>query len=312
MQSEPEKQNPQNPDELMRIIAALPPDKRALFEIELKKRAAISKAPAMQKKSMPSCVASIQAGQSGISIFCFLFSGGFQMEFFTFANLARLIGKEYSFYGVIARGTDGISEPHHSVEEMASYYVQEIMSIQPHGPYFIVGECLSAPVAYETARQLRSTGEDVGLLALLGARGRPHWVYRYVGTWLGAWLRYHFNEWSTSGLWGFLKRSTPVTAQRLTPRLRRAHKIYGLAVRRYRRLPYDGKITVLANEEWYDADPTLGWVVPAGLEVHKIPGNHETYLRDHADVVAKVLRQSLGKALGLPPPVSPSSGTHQK
>jgi surfactin synthase thioesterase subunit len=305
MQGEPENKNPQNPDELMRIIAALPPDKRALFEIELTKRAAVSKAPVMQKKSAPSCVASIQAGQSGISIFCFLFSGGFQMEFFTFANLARLIGREHSFYGVIARGTDGISEPHHSVEEMASHYVQEITSIQPHGPYFLVGECLSAPVAYETARQLRTTGEEVGLLALLGARGRPHWIYRYVGTWLGAWLRYHFNSWSTSRLGGFLKRSTSVTTQHRSPRLRRAHQIYGLAVRRYRRLPYDGKIIVIANEEWYDSDPTLGWDVSERLEFHKIPGNHETYLRDHADVVAKVLRQSLQKALGLSPHVSP-------
>ena len=55
MQGQPENQNPQNPDELMRIIAALPPEKRALFEIELKKRAAASKAPVMQKKSMSSC-----------------------------------------------------------------------------------------------------------------------------------------------------------------------------------------------------------------------------------------------------------------
>ena len=224
MQSEPENQNPQNPDELMRIIAALPPDKRALFEIELTKRAAVSKAPVMQKKSMPSCVASIQAGQSGISIFCFLFQGGFQMEFFRFANLARLIGREHSFYAVIARGADGVSEPHHSVEEMTSRYVQEITSIQPHGPYFLVGECLSAPVAYETARQLRATGEEVGLLALLGARGRPPWFYRYVGTWLGAWLRYHFSSWSTSRVWGFLNRSTPVATQQLTPRLRRGTK----------------------------------------------------------------------------------------
>ena len=102
------------------------------------------------------------------------------MELSTFANLARLIGPDYSFYAVIARGTDGKSEPHKNVEEMAAAYIQEIISVEPSGPYFLVGECLSAPVAYETARQLRLQGKQIGLLALLGASGR---VPGFLGIW---------------------------------------------------------------------------------------------------------------------------------
>ena len=54
------------------------------------------------------------------------FAGGFRGEFATFAGLAPLIGRRYTFYGVIARGTDGKLNSHDSVEEMAAAYIQQI------------------------------------------------------------------------------------------------------------------------------------------------------------------------------------------
>ncbi len=77
-----------------------------------------------------------------------------------------------------------------------------------------------------------------------------------------------------------------------------AEKAQWLAARSYRFRPCDGKVTVLANEEWYRKDPTLGWrdLATDGVKVHKIPGNHFTYITDNVHLVAKALRECLENA----------------
>ena len=52
---------------------------------------------------------------------------------------------------------------------------------------------------------------------------------------------------------------------------------------------------VIANEEWCRDNPTLGWSTTEGLDVYRIPGNHNTYLRGHLTMVAEILRNSMAK-----------------
>ena len=138
----------------------------------------------------PSYLVELQRGEGQTAIFCFMFAGGFRGEFATFAGLAPLIGLRYTFYGVIARGTDGKLDSHGSVEEMAAAYIQQIKTAQPQGPYFLVGECFSAPVAYETARQLLNQGDDVAMLAFLDARVPGTTMNRILGSRMTARVRY--------------------------------------------------------------------------------------------------------------------------
>jgi len=83
------------------------------------------------------------------------------------ADLARELGSEQPFYGLQSVGLDGGEAPLDSIKEMAALYVGEIRSVQPHGPYAIIGACFGATVAYEMARQLLAAGEEVGFLGLL-------------------------------------------------------------------------------------------------------------------------------------------------
>src|SRR5262249_42121895 len=83
-----------------------------------------------------SSLVKLQSGTGPRSVSCFPFAGGFSQELFCIAGLAPLVGQDYSFYGVLARGTDGVSASHASVEEMAAEYITEIKKIQPTGPYF--------------------------------------------------------------------------------------------------------------------------------------------------------------------------------
>jgi nonribosomal peptide synthetase DhbF len=54
-----------------------------------------------------------------------------------------------------------------TIEDAAARYVRCIRSIQPHGPYLLVGRSFGGLAAYEMATQLEQAGEEIGLLALL-------------------------------------------------------------------------------------------------------------------------------------------------
>jgi thioesterase domain-containing protein len=84
-----------------------------------------------------------------------------------FAQFANLLGPDQPFYGTQSRGLDGKGEPLRTVEEMARQYIQEMQEVQPSGPYTIGGACMGGVVAFEMARQLESSGENVALLAMV-------------------------------------------------------------------------------------------------------------------------------------------------
>jgi hypothetical protein len=73
-------------------------------------------------------------------------------------------------------------------------------------------------------------------------------------------------------------------------RLERFELKYGLVVRRYQCQPYAGKVHVIASAEWYESSPTMGWKTVRDLQVHQIPGKHETYLRENQEQVVRVIR----------------------
>ena len=69
---------------------------------------------------------------------------------------------------------------------------------------------------------------------------------------------------------------------------------------RYKPRPYAGKIVLMTNEEWHRADPTLGWkseLVPGGMEIHAIPGDHITYMTENIQLVAAAMKDILAKAM---------------
>ena len=71
----------------------------------------------------------IQPSGTAIPIFMVPGVGG---NVLIFAQLARLLGLDQPFYGLQARGLDGIEEPFISVPEMARHYA-EIRTLRPKG-----------------------------------------------------------------------------------------------------------------------------------------------------------------------------------
>lgn len=59
------------------------------------------------------------------------------------------------------------SAPLHGIEQMASYYIEIIRSIQPEGPYDVGGYSLGGMIAYEVTRQLQSQGLAVKSMVMI-------------------------------------------------------------------------------------------------------------------------------------------------
>src|SRR5262249_49388895 len=84
-----------------------------------------------------------------------------------YAGLARHLGLDQPVYGLQAVGLIDGQAPHASIEDMARAYIDALREVAPRGPYLLAGWSLGGIVAFEMARELRRSGHDVGLLALL-------------------------------------------------------------------------------------------------------------------------------------------------
>lgn len=73
-------------------------------------------------------------------------------------------------------------------------------------------------------------------------------------------------------------------------------------MRRYKPDPYPGKITLFwaSGRPEEPSDPRLGWgeLAELGMDIHKIPGDHESILREpQLQVLAERLKACLDNAL---------------
>ncbi|MCL4265806.1 MAG: amino acid adenylation domain-containing protein [Anaerolineae bacterium] len=84
-----------------------------------------------------------------------------------FQALSQALGTEQPFYTLSAPGLDGRHPPFTHIPDLAAHYVAAMRTVQPEGPYYLGGYSFGGLVAYEVARQLRTQGEEVALLAIL-------------------------------------------------------------------------------------------------------------------------------------------------
>ena len=99
---------------------------------------------------------------------------------------SRILGSDYPFYVINAKGFDG-SPPHQSFNEMVEAYYVYIVDTAPTGPVVIAAMCWGTLIAIEVARKLLAAqGDDLGDLpqvldAPIGARADPDDVEGHIG-----------------------------------------------------------------------------------------------------------------------------------
>jgi FkbH-like protein len=133
----------------------------AILEAPTVRSLALRVAPSA-KQSRSGVICLRQGGSHNL----FLVHDGFG-ETLLYLNLARLLPSTMSVYGVEPRRLPGIPLAHASIEDMAAFYVEQIRSIQPHGPYLVGGMCAGGVIAFEMAACLQRQGERVQLVTIL-------------------------------------------------------------------------------------------------------------------------------------------------
>ncbi|MFD4944367.1 alpha/beta fold hydrolase, partial [Streptomyces sp. NPDC058409] len=85
-----------------------------------------------------------------------------------YSGLIRELPADVPIYGLQSRGVGG-GEPAATVEEMAVEYAQLIRSVQPVGPYRLLGWSFGGLVAHAVAEELQRQQQEVSLLAVVDA-----------------------------------------------------------------------------------------------------------------------------------------------
>ncbi len=115
----------------------------------------------------PSCLVRLQEGTRGLPLI-FAHAAGGQALFYR--ELARSIDPSRPAYGFEAVGLEG-GPCHTTVEEMAAHYLEALRTVQPTGPYLLIGASFGGSIVFEMARRLSAEGHTVPLCAMLDSPG---------------------------------------------------------------------------------------------------------------------------------------------
>lgn len=266
-----------------------------------------------------SSLVAIQPGGSKRPLFLIHPAGG---HVFPYVHLARCLGLDQPCYGLQARGLEKEQDPHTRIEDMATYYIEALQTVQPVGPYLIGGWSMGGIVAFEMAQQLHAQGQRVAFLALLDGRiPNPEEDFEdedFEETLLADFIRYFglsldprkslarlpkdellarvLEQAKTAGL-----VPQDVEASQARPFIELCKADFR-ATRNYLMHRYPGRVTLFkAAQELAEpsSDPTLGWSkwAAGGVEVHVVPGNHASMVyKPHVEVLAEAMRTCLNHA----------------
>jgi thioesterase domain-containing protein/acyl carrier protein len=85
----------------------------------------------------------------------------------TNAFLPDFLGTDQPLYGLEHQSQDGVPAVYTTVESIATYYLNQILTLQPQGPYRLGGYSFGGTVAFEIAQRLARQKQEVVLLFML-------------------------------------------------------------------------------------------------------------------------------------------------
>jgi len=246
--------------------------------------------------------------------------------------MARYFDADQPLYGLTTEIStlDQKEAPPNRVEDLAEFYVKEMRTLQPQGPYLLAGVSFGGEVAFEMAQILVAQGEKVALLALLDTlKENAENAIRQVAT--SERFSAHWSNLLKRGPAYIWDKIQPKIEEQIlkfdTSRQRICCKVYQRSGRplpqelqefTYRELNteasnqyipkvYPGRLTLIrAHEKATDVgvsafiDPELGWggLATEGIEIHEVLGDHLRMLQEpYVEKLAETLGACIYKAL---------------
>ena len=246
-----------------------------------------------------------------------------------YQTVAQYVETDRPVYGVYlpeevellkTRKYDPVNSVFSSIPRIASRYLQSIRSVQPHGPYYLAGSSFAGLIAFEMARQLRASKEEVALVAMFDSwmitklplqrrfRGHRDLFLEHGFSYL--WSKVHHRTKGIRRKMGLTPAYEQITqgdrvadgASRVSAEVQHdiLDEVNARAARSYRPLPYPGRLILFrATEQPFFSEhlPDLGWQPFAAgeFEVVDVPGSHLAILQQPAvSVLAPRLQPYLG------------------
>ncbi len=227
--------------------------------------------------------------------------------------LAAHLGTDQPFYGIQPYNHENQLISFAKMEEMAAYYLWEIRSIQPHGPYYLGGFSFGGHVAFEMAQQLKQQGEEVALLAIfdtpapgaeqglsVSEQSSRFWeiLLRYGTRFLYSKLTNQLERYQSIYRDTFQRITSP---QRLTDvqqqKWTQSIEVYEQTLSQYNPDIYPGKITLF--QAGYNVNMMCipsGWdrLAAKGINTIELPGDHASMFNN---VNSYFLAQELNKCI---------------
>lgn len=239
----------------------------------------------------------ISINNKGTKVPFFFMSPGFSV----YDKVVRYLDKDQPFYFFIPYS-------YKSVENIASYYIQEMKKIQPEGPYCLAGYCGFGEVALEMAQQLTAKGEKVIFLALF----EFYFPTAISSIYYKERLKYYYNELKSisikekaSLLYRFINRKLKKFRRRTSKAIDRKFRNlpetsgYLIGKNLYFAKPYNGKVLLFRSNirtARISDDPYMGWLnyFTGDVKTYTIEGNHKTMFNEIGAVqIAENLKANL-------------------
>jgi acetoacetyl-CoA synthetase len=228
----------------------------------------------------------LKPGNSEPPVFLMHGLGGNIAEFF---GLIKHLDVSQPVYGLQAPGTDGLEQPYASIEEIAQFYVQSMIKLQPHGPYVVVGYSLGGLVAIEAARILQAAGKDIASLVMI--ESYPLIRYAPLGQRLVVYARkakYRIR---------IMLHTIPDDRYwvQFTPEMQKVEDAARIAQRRHRPAYYPGNIHFFkAAKRLHFPDPQKVWSrFVSGMEIETVPGDHHEIMTTNYQYLAVAISRYL-------------------
>ncbi|WP_422747154.1 alpha/beta fold hydrolase [Mycobacterium sp. WMMD1722] len=217
---------------------------------------------------------------AGPALHCFTGAGASSL---CFVPLTGHVDPGTAVYAYEPKGLERRAIPDLSVARAARRHLTDLRTVQPHGPYVLVGHSLGAHVALEAARMLEAAGERVELLVMLDPWLPPR-VAREARRELPD-VTVTLEETVPTDLrsWWEHQRSVPLAGLLFGGRRRRSIAVEEVGLitgMRYRPKPWPGRALLVLSHLNRD-DPRM-WprIVTGDLRVHIVDCDHHSIVRE--------------------------------
>ncbi len=257
---------------------------------------------------------------------------GMGLNVLLYTTVVNYLDPDQPVYGLQAKGLNGEDEPLDTIEGIANYYISEMLTVDPEGPYAMAGFSLGGRIAYEIARQLVIRGKEVSFLGVFDATADDSFEHlpfpekslkklnhalNYTAWNIGSFFREEDDRITLLNrkLKGLEKKFTRLDfkvekedkvsygrRKELPVYMRKVHKANHKADKNYVIRPYPGTVHLFKAQKqtFYLVNPeTYGWdrVALGGVFVHVVPGEHSnTFAPPNDKYFATILQKSLNES----------------